>query len=115
MIGANYFHQTVLKACDYPLREMCDEDRMTAAQNGIQSALPLKDRRAHIRNIHYSLTALENATQCFGVLAREGYLHTFTHSPSKHQHDVSFTGVLFAPLQKCVCVGVHMCVFTGVN
>lgn len=30
-----------------------NEERMIAARNGIQSALPIKNRQAHIRNIHY--------------------------------------------------------------
>ena len=51
---------------------------MTAARNGIQSALPIKNRRGYIRNICYSLTALGNTTRGSVVLALESNLHTFT-------------------------------------
>lgn len=44
----NFFHQAVFKGADCP-RTAWDEDGTTAAPDGIQSARPIRSRRAQIR------------------------------------------------------------------
>lgn len=75
---AKFLSSNSFQEADCPQRaeRVWKEDRMTAAPNGIQSALPIKSMRAHIRNIRYSWTAPENGNRFIPSLA-----HHRHHAP----------------------------------
>lgn len=85
---------------------------MTAPRNGIQSALPIKNRQAYIRNIHYSATAVwkHNTVLLYfwlwKVASARSWIHSFTLSLTIQYLSplqTSVTRLLFALVLNCLC------------
>lgn len=116
LIWPNFFHHTVFRELHYcaggNLR-VWNEDSVTAALSGIQSALPIKDSPAYIGNICHSSTAGENKRKLsVWVWFSLSLVHWFTCSCV---HSLTMQKKSILPADTAVrsrprCTSAHLCV-----